>query len=411
MFYLLAGAQTVVGMAPKLSKIIGKVSASEIKELLELAERPGVISLAGGLPDPHLFPREEVAAIAKRVVEKFGEKSLQYAPTRGVGVLLEELKAFMERIGVHVRGDDGVIVTTGSQQALYLLSAVLLNPGDYVVVERPTYLAAVGVFKLLDARFISVDLDKNGMVVEKLEEKLKRAKAEGLPVKMVYTIPTAHNPAGTTMPDDRRKYLLELAEQYDLIVVEDDPYGLIVFENESFTKLKTLDKSGRVTYLGSFSKILAPGLRLGWAVGLEETIAAMEKLKQYVDLHSSTLTQYIAAECLKQRIIERSVEAMKVVYREKRDAMLEALENYMPKGVDWTRPIGGFFVFVWLPEKIDTRKMLRKAVEKGVAYVPGYAFYVDGGGYNTMRLNYSFPPVEKIQEGIKRLAEVVREEL
>ena len=406
-----AGVLTVVDIASKLSEIVGRVGASEIRELLKLAEKPGVISLAGGLPDPRLFPREEIAAMAKRVVGEFGEKSLQYAPTRGVGVLLEELKAFMERMEVRVRDDDGIIVTTGSQQALYLLSAALLNPGDYVVVERPTYLAAVGVFKLLGARFIPVDLDKDGMVVEKLEEKLKKAKAEGLPVKMIYTIPTAHNPAGTTMPDDRRKYLLELAEQYDLIVVEDDPYGLVVFENKPFTKLKTLDKSGRVVYLGSFSKILAPGFRLGWTVGPEEIVAAMEKLKQYVDLHSSTLTQYIAAECLKQRIIERSVEVMRMVYREKRDAMLEALEEYMPEGVDWTRPIGGFFVFAWLPEKINTRKMLQKAVEKGVAYVPGYAFYVDGGGYNTMRLNYSFPPVEKIREGIKRLAEVIREEL
>jgi len=401
----------VANIASKLSEIVGRVSVSEIRELLKLAEKPGVISLAGGLPDPRLFPREEIAAMARKVVEEFGEKSLQYAPTRGVGVLLDELKAFMERMGVRVRGDDGLIVTSGSQQALYLVSAALLDPGDYVVVERPTYLAAIGVFRLFGARFIPVDMDENGMVVEKLEEKLRRAKAEGLPVKMVYTVPTAHNPAGTTMPDDRRKYLLELAEQYDLIVVEDDPYGLIVFENKPFTKLKTLDKSGRVVYLGSFSKILAPGFRLGWAVGLEEIVSAMEKLKQYVDLHSSTLTQYVAAECLKQRIIERSIEVMRMVYREKRDAMLEALEEYMPEGVEWTKPIGGFFVFAWLPEKIDTRRMLRKAVERGVAYVPGYAFYVDGGGHNTMRLNYSFPTVEEIREGVKRLAEVVREEL
>jgi len=401
----------VVNIASKLSEIVGRVSVSEIRELLKLVEKPGIISLAGGLPDPRLFPREEIAAMVRKVVEEFGEKSLQYAPTRGVGVLLDELKAFMERMGVRVRGDDGLIVTSGSQQALYLVSAALLNPGDYVVVERPTYLAAIGVFRLFGARFIPVDMDKNGMVVEKLEEKLRRAKAEGLPVKMVYTIPTAHNPAGTTMPDDRRKYLLELAEQYDLIVVEDDPYGLIVFENKPFTKLKTLDRSGRVVYLGSFSKILAPGFRLGWAVGLEEIVSAMEKLKQYVDLHSSTLTQYVAAECLKQRIIERSIEVMRMVYREKRDAMLEALEEYMPEGVEWTKPIGGFFVFAWLPEKIDTRKMLRKAVERGVAYVPGYAFYVDGGGHSTMRLNYSFPTVEEIREGVKRLAEVVREEL
>ena len=401
----------MVNIASKLSEIVGRVSVSEIRELLKLVEKPGIISLAGGLPDPRLFPREEIAAMVRKVVEEFGEKSLQYAPTRGVGVLLDELKAFMERMGVRVRGDDGLIVTSGSQQALYLVSAALLNPGDYVVVERPTYLAAIGVFRLFGARFIPVDMDKNGMVVEKLEEKLRRAKAEGLPVKMVYTIPTAHNPAGTTMPDDRRKYLLELAEQYDLIVVEDDPYGLIVFENKPFTKLKTLDRSGRVVYLGSFSKILAPGFRLGWAVGLEEIVSAMEKLKQYVDLHSSTLTQYVAAECLKQRIIERSIEVMRMVYREKRDAMLEALEEYMPEGVEWTKPIGGFFVFAWLPEKIDTRRMLRKAVERGVAYVPGYAFYVDGGGHNTMRLNYSFPTVEEIREGVKRLAEVVREEL
>ncbi|NPA04933.1 MAG: PLP-dependent aminotransferase family protein [Crenarchaeota archaeon] len=394
-----------------LSSRCSRIGASEIRELLKLAERPDVISLAGGLPDPRLFPKEEMTEIAKRVLREVGEKALQYSPTKGTAVFLREAADFMERHGVRLSGEDDIIVTSGSQQALYLLGGVLIDEGDYVIVEKPTYPAALGAFKVHGARFLGVRMDDGGMDTHDLERVVKEAVNEGKRVKLIYTIPTGHNPYGTTMDNERRKHLLEVAEKYDLLVVEDDPYGLITFVEKEIDKLKSLDKSGRVIYVQSLSKILSPGMRLAWVAGPKDVIEHMALLKQYVDLHTSTLTQYIAAETLRSRVIERNLDRMRRTYKEKRDVMLETLEEEMPEGVEWTKPIGGFFVFVKLPEGIDTSKMLMKAVEKGVAYVPGSAFFYDRSGANTMRLSYSYPPAEMVREGVKRLTRVVRDEL
>jgi 2-aminoadipate transaminase len=256
-----------------------------------------------------------------------------------------------------------------------------------------------------------VPIDEYGMRTDKLEETLRKAKSDGIKPKYIYVIPTAHNPAGTTMPEDRRKHLLELAEQYDLLVVEDDPYGFITFEEVEVKPLKTMDTSGRVIYLSTLSKVLSPGMRLGWAIGPTPIIAKMELVKQGVDLHTPTLTQYVAAEALKKGIIDRNIPRIKRLYREKRDAMIQALEKYMPEGTRWTRPIGGMFIWVWLPEKINARALLQKALEYGVAFVPGDSFYPNGGGENTMRLNFSYPTPEQIEEGIKRLAKAIKEML
>ncbi len=393
------------------SREVGKLRSSEIREILKLLEKRDVISLAGGLPDPSTFPREEIAEIARNVILEKGSVVLQYAPSLGVREFLDAVKRFMERHGVRVREEDEILATVGSQEALYLLAESLVDPGDLVIVERPTYLAAVQVFTKRGARFLTVDLDDEGMRTDVLEEKLKRLAAEGVKPKVAYLVPTCQNPTGVTMSLERRKHLLELASRYDFLVIEDDPYGLIRFEEGEVTPLKTLDGEGRVVYLGSMSKILSPGLRLGWAAGPAEVINVMERIKQHVNLHTSTLSQYIAARVLDAGIVERNLPRIREVYRRKRDAMLEALEEYFPRDAKWTRPIGGLFIFVWLPEGIDTRALLPKAVERGVAYVPGSEFYVDGGGENTMRLNYSYPSIDQIREGVRRLGELLREEL
>ncbi len=392
-----------------ISRRASSLRASEIRELLKLTQSRNIISFAGGLPDPKLFPKEEVAEAARSVILEMGEKALQYSPTKGVAEFLEAVKRFLQRHNVAVRPRDDVIATVGSQQALYLVAKVLLDPGDYVIVEAPSYLGALNAFRHYDARFLTVPLDEHGMVTEELEKVLKKAKQDGLRVKLIYTVPTCHNPAGTTMPDDRRKHLLELAEEYDLLVVEDDPYSFITFEDMEFTPLKTLDRSGRVIYMSTVSKIMAPGLRLGWILAHEELVAKFELAKQAIDLHTPTLNQYIAARLLDSGVIEKRFDLLRSVYREKRNVMLEELEKHLPEGSRWTRPIGGLFIWVWLPEHYNARKILEKAIEKGVAFVPGDAFYATGGGHNTMRLNFSYPSVEEIREGVKRLGEAIRE--
>ncbi len=384
--------------------------ASDIRELLKIVEaRKEIISLAGGLPDPQTFPRNEIGEAALQVIMEMGNKALQYSPTRGTAYFLTALSKFLQRNGIAVRDWDGLIATVGSQQALYLIAKAIIDPGDYVVTEEPAYLGAINAFKQYGARFITVPLDEHGMRTDLLEEVLKKETSNGKKIKLIYSVPTCHNPAGSTMPDDRRKHMLELASKYDLLVVEDDPYSFITFSDEKFTPLKTLDKEGRVIYTGSMSKIMAPGLRLGWVLAHDEIVSKLELAKQAIDLHTPTLTQYIAARLLETGVLEKRFPYLRKLYKEKRDAMLEALEENMPEGSKWTRPVGGMFVFVWLPEVINTRKLLEIALEKGVAFVPGDSFYPNGGGYNTMRLNFSFPPPDIIREGVRRIGEAIRE--
>jgi 2-aminoadipate transaminase len=388
------------------------MKASDIRELLKLAEKGDVISLAGGLPDPRSFPRNEIAEIARYVVEAYGEKALQYSPTRGVSYFLNAVREFANRHGIEVRSDDGVMATVGSQQGLYLIGRALIDPGDIVVTEEPAYLGAIQAFRVAGAKFLTVPIDSNGLRTDVLEEKLKNLEP-GVKerLKIIYTVATCNNPSGTTLPVERRKHLLELAEQYDLVIVEDDPYRFITFAEAEATPIKTLDKNGRVVYMSSFSKILAPGLRLGWLAGPEPIIAKLELVKQSIDLHTPSLTQFIAAEAINRGVVDEHLPRIRSLYREKRDTMLEALSSYMPEGVEWTKPIGGFFVWVWFPEKVNARKLLEKAIMRGVAFVPGDAFYPNGGGENTARLNFSYPSPEEIREGVRRLAEVLKEEL
>ncbi len=383
--------------------------ASEIRELLKLTEGRDIISFAGGLPDPRTFPKKELAEIAKEVIEKYGDSALQYSPTPGVTPFRETLTDFLNSHGVSVTKNDQVIVTTGSQEALYLVSLTLIDDGDVVFVEAPTYLAAINAFRVYRPRLVSIPIDEEGMRTDILEEKAKKLAADGFKLKMIYTVPTCQNPSGVTMSCDRRKHLLEIAEKYNMIVIEDDPYSFFSFEPLDVEHLKTMDKNGRVVYLGTLSKILSPGLRIGYAVGLKWIVSYFELAKQMVDLQSSTLTQYIAMEAIKRGLVDSTVEKAKKIYKEKRDAMLDAMEKYFPEGSHWTKPAGGLFVFAYAPAGIDTKSLLPEALLRGVAYVPGASFFVEGGGENTMRLNFSYPTIEQIYEGIKRLGSLIAE--
>jgi len=396
-------------LSGKFSAATRALRPSEIREILTLTENRKVLSLAGGLPGPEVFPKEDLARIASRVVEELGDSALQYSPTLGVMPFREAVADFVRSKGVKVLTDDRVAVTTGSQEAIYLLAMTLINPKDAIIVESPTYLAALNVFRYHGAEFVSVPLDENGMRTELLEDKIKEAKSKGLNVKLVYTVATCHNPTGVIMPDDRRKELLEVANKYDLLVIEDDPYSFFVFDEVPFTPLKTLDSEGRVIYLGTFSKILAPGLRLGYMVADRQITRAVELAKQMVDLHSSTLSQYIALYALKEGVVERTIQKARVVYREKRDIMVESLEKYMPEGSHWFKPRGGLFAFIYLPEGVDTSDMLPMAIERGVAYVPGRSFFSDGSGVNAMRINFSYLSPDKLREGIRLIAETAKD--
>ncbi len=394
------------------SSFVSRVKASEVRELLKLAEGKKIISFAGGLPDPRIFPKEELAEIARQVVSELGDQALQYSPTPGVGEFRRTLAGFLAGRGVRVGNDDSVVVTTGSQEALYIAILALVDPGDTVFMEEPGYLAAINAFNAVQAKIEPVTVDYEGIDVNELELKVRRAANEGKRLKLIYTNPTCNNPNGTTMPDERRRALLEIASKYDLLVIEDDPYSYFTFDEARFTHIKSMDKEGRVIYTGTFSKILVPGLRLGWALGPEELVGKIELIKQIVDLHSSTLSQYIAMEAIRRGLVDKVIERARSLYRKKRDIMLNSLEEHFSHLATWTRPVGGFFIFVRVNGDLDFKSLMPRSLERGVAYVPGESFYVvPGRGKNTARLSYSYVREEEIGDGIRILSEVVREVL
>ena len=388
------------------------MKASEIRQLLKWVSKGNVISFGGGMPDPKLFPKEEIAKITYQIISEQGEKALQYGPTEGIEIFRKEIFNFMHKENIKVKDADHIIVTSGSQQGLDILGRILIDPGDVIIIELPTYLAAINAFKIYEPKLIGIPVDEEGIKTDILEKKVSELIRNGEKIKFIYTIPTCQNPTGLSMSLDRRKHLLEIASKYDLLVVEDDPYSYFLYEPVKVTPLVTLDNEDRVLYVSTFSKILSPGLRLGWIAGEKQIIEKISIAKQSMDLCTSTLTQYIAAEALRQGVIERHIPKVREVYRKKRDTMLKALEEYMPEGCRWARPIGGMFILAWTPEKIDTKKMLLKCIKKyKVAYVPGQSFYVDGSGTNTMRLNFTYPTVEQIDKGIQYLSEAIKEEL
>jgi 2-aminoadipate transaminase len=393
------------------SKKAMEMKASEVRELLKLVETSDVISLAGGLPAPETFPVETIKQIAIQILEKHADKALQYGTTKGFTPLRLALARWMEkRYGIPMSKVE-IMTVAGSQQALDLIGRVFINPGDIIVVEAPTYLAAIQAFKYYDPEFISIPLDDDGMRIDILEEKLEELRKNGKRVKIVYTVSTFQNPAGVTMSVKRRKRLVELASEYDFLIVEDGPYSELRYSGDPVPPIKHFDHEGRVIYLGTFSKILAPGFRIGWVAAHPHLIRKMEIAKQSIDLCTNTFGQAIAWKYVEEGHLDRHIPKIVEFYKPRRDAMLEALEEYMPEGVKWTKPEGGMFVWVTLPEGIDSKLMLEKAVSKGVAYVPGEAFFVHRDVKNTMRLNFTYVPEEKIREGVKRLGETIREEV
>ncbi|NPA47928.1 MAG: PLP-dependent aminotransferase family protein [Thermococci archaeon] len=387
------------------------MKASEIRELLKLVESSDIISLAGGLPAPETFPVEMIKEISAEVLEKHADKALQYGTTKGFTPLRLALASWMERHYAIPMSKVEIMMVAGSQQALDLIGRTFINPGDVVAVEAPTYLAALNAFGYYEPEFLSIPLDDDGMKVDLLEEKLEELEKEGKKLKFVYTVSTFQNPAGVTMSVERRKKLIELAKEYDFLIVEDNPYSELRYSGEPVPPIKHFDDEGRVLYLGTFSKILSPGFRLGWVAAHPHFIRKMEIAKQAIDLCANTLSQVIAWKYVEEGYLDRHIPEIIEFYRPRRDAMLEALEEYMPDGVRWTKPDGGMFVWLTLPEGIDTKLMLEKVIARGVAYVPGEAFFAHRDVKNTMRLNFTYVPEEKIREGVRRLAEVLKEEL
>jgi 2-aminoadipate transaminase len=384
--------------------------SSAMRDLMEITARPEVISLAGGLPDTSTFPPESFAAQMTRIAQESSAEALQYGPTEGFVETKECIREVMRAEGMEPDIDD-VIVTTGGQQAIDLVAKTLIDPGDVVIAEAPTYPGAVPVFCSYQAETLQVEVDDQGMRIDMLEELLERLASEGRRPKFVYTVPTFQNPAGVTMSDERRRRLVEIARERELLVVEDNPYGLLRYEGDPLDPLYKLEGGDYVLYLGTFSKILSPGIRLGWLCAPPPVMEPGVLGKQAADLCTSTLTQYFVREYFAEGGWRDYVRDLCGIYRERRDAMLEALDRFFPEQATWSHPEGGLFCWATLPTYIDTTDLLAKALRENVAFVPGAAAYVDGRGGSSMRLNFSASGAEEIREGIKRIGGVVAEQV
>lgn len=382
---------------------------SEIRELLKLTRKPGIISFAGGLPAPDLFPIDDIREFTRLVLEREGKTALQYGPTEGDTRLRAQLLRLMENDGVHL-GIEQLLVVTSSQQGLDLVGKILIDPGDVVIMGRPTYVGAIQAFHSYGADLRGIDLDEQGTRTDLLDGEIAKLIKQGRRPKLIYEVPDFQNPSGITMSAARRRELLEIAEKYDLLVVEDSPYRALRFAGETEPSLLHLAPQ-RVIGLYTFSKILLPGFRLGWLAGPAELVQKCITAKQAVDLCSPPFNQAVLYEFLHAGKLEPQIARICTAYREKCDYMLQMLERFMPKlpGLRWTRPQGGLFLWVTLPEEMDSAEMFLAAVEKKVAYVVGAAFYPDGGGKNSFRLNFSYSSKEEIESGIQRLAEVIGE--
>lgn len=392
------------------SILASKMEASAIREILKLVQNPEVISLAGGMPDPATFPTEELNEVVKQILAKNSACALQYSSTEGLTELREFILNWLDE-AKEKAGLDNIMITSGSQQGLDLVSKVLLNPGDTLIVELPSYLAALNAFRSYGGEMAGIPMDDEGMQIDILEETLTKLKNDRKKVKFIYTISNFQNPAGVTMSLARRKKILEVAKKYEVLILEDNPYDKLRFEGEPIPSIYSLDNEGYVISLGTFSKILCPGLRLAWILGNKEIIEKLVIMKQATDLCTTVFNQLIAYEYCCQNDIDKNIESNVEIYRRKRNGMLEALDKYFPVEVTWTKPQGGFFVFATLPEYIDTGEMFKEAIEENVAYVPGGPFFADGKGQNTMRLSFCFPSLEDIDEGIKRLGKIIKKRI
>lgn len=388
------------------------MKSSAIRELLKLTQEPDIISFAGGLPAPDLFPLREVEEACVYVLREAGVDAMQYSATEGFPPLKEYLADSMHKYGIPALPEN-VLLTNGSQQALDLIGKIFIDPGQYVLTGRPTYLGAIQAWKSYQARFHTMRLDSDGMVVDEIERAYEKAVEDsGMPPAFLYVLPNFHNPAGTTMPLERRKKLAELAVRLDLAVVEDDPYGELRYEGEDIPPITTLIPE-RSIYLGTFSKILTPGLRLGWIMSSESLMSKFVMAKQGSDLHTGTFVQHITNDICQRGILKPHIKKLRQVYKERRDTMASALAEFWPDECRWTLPEGGLFLYARLPKTIDTEVFLRtQAIQERVAYVPGVHFYPNAdGGSNAMRLNFSYSKPETTVEGIRRLGRALKKEL
>lgn len=392
----------------KFSDLAMDLKASEIRELLKLTTMPEVISFAGGLPAPELFPLEELKKVDVEILSKEGQLAVQYGTTEGYLPLREKIAARMKKAFQVDCTPEEIVITSGSQQGLSLLAQIFLNKDDVILVESPTYLGAINAFKLCGPKFVEVPTDEKGIIPEELEKILAEY---GDRVRLMYVIPEFQNPTGITWPMERRKAFMDIVNKYDFPVIEDDPYGELRYDGDVVPSLKSMDTKGNIIFLGSFSKIFMPGLRVAWMVADPVIIDKVVKLKQAVDLQSSSFAQRQASYFIDMFDLDAHVEKIKALYGKRRTLMYDSMKEYFPEGVTFTYPEGGLFTWVTLPENMDAKEIMPKVLEKNVAYVPGGPFYPNGGNANHFRLNYSNMPEDRIVEGIKRLGAVLKEEM
>jgi 2-aminoadipate transaminase len=391
-----------------------RMGSSAIRELLKLTEKPDIISFAGGLPAPEVFPLEQFREACLRVLKDNGAQALQYGTTEGYQPLREQIARHTARYGIKVEPDN-ILITSGSQQALDLIGKIFINPGDRILVESPTYLGALQAWNAYGAEYVTVPMDKSGMNTDVLEEALRTGP------KFIYVLPNFQNPTGVTLSLARRQRLIELADQYGVPIIEDDPYGQLRFEGEHLPSVVMMDHnfreshdgcySGNVIYLSTFSKILAPGIRLAWVIAPREVIFKLVQAKQGADLHTATFNQIVAHEVSRGGFLDQHIKLIRDTYRERRDVMLGAMDRFFPPEVDWTHPEGGLFLWGTLPKHLSSADVLKYAIEQKVAFVPGGPFHPDGSGHNTMRINFSNARPEMILEGIRRLGDVIYERI
>ena len=391
-----------------------KAGSSVIRELLKLTEQPDIISFAGGLPAPEIFPVNEFREACNYVLDHYGPQALQYSASEGFVPLREMIARHTARYSVEVTTDN-ILITSGSQQALDFIGRLFINRGDYIVTESPTYLGALQAWNSYGAQYIPVRTDEDGMIVDELEEALR------IGPKFIYILPNFQNPSGSTLSLERRKQLIDLADKYGVPIIEDDPYGQLRYEGEHIPSVVALDSeyrgcngnglhySGNVIYLSTFSKLLAPGLRLAWVIAPQEVIRKLVMTKQAADLHTSSFNQYVAYEVGKHGFLDEHVKVIRSIYKERRDVMIEMMEEMFPPGVSWVKPKGGMFLWGIMPKGMDAAEVLKRAVDRKVAFVPGAAFHPRGGGDNTMRLNFSYSSPDTIREGVTRLGITLKE--
>ena len=391
----------------QFAKRMEQMKTSEIRDLLKLTARPDIISFAGGLPAPELFPVEEMMAASKAVMEESGRQAMQYSTTDGHPRLRQQIAERMGEKNKIKTDADHILVTSGSQQGLDYSARVFLNEGDVVLMESPSYLGAINAFKCCEPKFVEVPTDEGGMIMEELEKILATTER----VKMIYVIPDFQNPTGRTWDMERRTKFMEIINKYEIPVIEDNPYGELRFEGEFLPALKSLDTKGLVVFLGTFSKILAPGYRLGWVCASDEILGKYNMMAQAAALQASTISQMETSKWLDMFDLDEHVAKIREVYGRRRTVMVETMERELPDCCKFTRPDGGLFTWIELPEYMDAKELQMKCLEKKVAFVPGGSFFPNGGHENTMRLNYSCMPEDKIVQGITALAQAIKENL